>query len=53
VASRHNHFEPADLHIPASDPDSLLEMKREIGQILSIIDKLRLYDPHEIHESAA
>lgn len=48
IASKHNHFEPADLHIPATDPRSILNMKKEIGEILSVIDKLSLYDPKKI-----
>lgn len=48
IASRHNHFEPADLHVAATNPESILTMKHEIGEILSIIDKLSLYDPKEV-----
>lgn len=48
IASSHNHFEPAHIKIPATDPESVLNMRHEIGQILSIIDKLDLYDPLEI-----
>ncbi len=47
VQSKHNYFEPADLEIPATDPRSLVSMKREIGQILSLVDRLSLYDPEE------
>ena len=50
IASRHNHFEPADIYIPATDPASILSMKKEIGEILSIIDRLSLYDPKAVHE---
>ncbi|MGH1456121.1 MAG: DUF3137 domain-containing protein [Alphaproteobacteria bacterium] len=49
VESKHNYFEPADLEIPATDPRSLLSMKREIGQILSLVDRLSLYDPEAAH----
>ena len=49
IESKHNHFEPADLHVPATDPRSIMNMKREIGEILSLIDRLNLYDPHEAH----
>lgn len=45
IASEHNYFEPADIHIPATNPQSLLSMKRELQNILSIIDHLELYDP--------
>ncbi|MCB1840732.1 MAG: DUF3137 domain-containing protein, partial [Alphaproteobacteria bacterium] len=37
ISSKHNHFEPADISVPATDPESVLNMKREIGQVLSII----------------
>lgn len=47
VASKHNHFEPADIHIPATNPQSILNMKREIGQVIGIIDKLNLYNPQK------
>lgn len=50
IASNHNHFEPADLHIPATDPQSVLSMKHEIGQILSLVDRLHLYNPDEIRK---
>lgn len=52
IESKHNHFEPADLHIPATDPRSVISMKREIGEILSLIDRLSLYDPNEVHKAA-
>lgn len=48
ISSKHNHFEPAHIAIPATDPDSVLHMRHEIGRILSIIDKLDLYDPLEV-----
>ena len=49
IQSRHNYFEPAELEIPATDPRSILSMKNEIGEILSLIDRLDLYDPDEVH----
>lgn len=45
IGSSYNHFEPADLHVPATDTTSLLHMKAEIGDILTLIDRLDLYDP--------
>ncbi len=48
IASKHNHFEPADLYTPATSPDTILNLKREIGQILSIIDRLEMYVPGEV-----
>lgn len=50
VSSNHNHFEPAKITIPATDPASILNMKHEIGQILSIVDRLQLYDPMKLEE---
>lgn len=51
VSSNHNHFEPAHIKIPATDPQSVLNMKREIGQILSIIDILDIYDPETLTQT--
>ena len=48
IGSNVNHFEPADINTPATNEDGLLAMKREIGQILSIVDKLSLYDPRNL-----
>ena len=50
VGSNKNHFEPANIYVPAANPAGILNMKREIHQILSIIDKLSLYDPKEVHD---
>lgn len=46
VATKTNHFEPANIRIKATDPISILNMKSEIVQILSLIDRLDLYDPY-------
>ncbi|MGN7437095.1 MAG: DUF3137 domain-containing protein [Alcanivorax sp.] len=51
MQSPHNYFEPADLEIPATDPRSILSMKNEIGEILSLIDRLSLYDPDAVHKN--
>lgn len=48
INSNHNHFEPANIKVPATDPESILNMKHEIGQILSIVDRLDLYDPQAV-----
>jgi hypothetical protein len=45
IASKVNHFEPADIYTPATHEESLLAMREEIAQILSIVDRLSLYDP--------
>lgn len=47
ISSKHNYFEPAQLEVPATDPRSVLSMKKEIGEILSIVERLELYDPYE------
>ena len=44
IESSEDHFEPASIHTPAMDTDSLLAMRSEIAQIMSIIDNLSLYD---------
>ncbi len=48
ISSKHNYFEPAQLEVPATDPRSVLSMKKEIGEILSIVERLELYDPYEV-----
>ena len=53
IQSKHNYFEPADLEIPATDPRSVLSMKKEIGEILALIDRLNLYDPNALHKDKA
>ncbi len=50
IQSKYNYFEPADIEVPATDPRSIVMMKKEIGQILSLIDRLSLYDPQKVHE---
>lgn len=52
IASDHNHFEPANIYIPAADPTHVLNMKKEVESILSIIDRLELFDPDKAHEEA-
>ncbi len=51
IASKDNHFEPADIHVPATNEKELLSMKQEIAQILSLIDRLSLYDPKTRREA--
>jgi len=50
ISSKHNYFEPARLEIPATDPRSILSMKKEIGEILSIVERLEIYDPYEVQK---
>jgi hypothetical protein len=53
IASTKNHFEPPALDIPAITPETVYTLRKEIENILSIIDQLSLYDEkraREIHE---
>jgi len=52
IESNFNHFEPASVYVPATDPQSILHMKKEIADILSLIDQLDAYDPQKEHEKA-
>jgi hypothetical protein len=40
IESKHNHFEPASIYTPATDPESLKTMHREVVEILGFIDRL-------------
>lgn len=42
VPTQKNFFEPASLHVPATDPDSVVTMRREIALVFSLIDRLLL-----------
>ena len=53
IGSNVNHFEPASIETPATNEESLLAMKHEIAQILSIVDRLSLYDPKTARAAAA
>lgn len=52
IGSKVNHFEPASIQTPATNEESLLAMKHEIAQILSIVDRLSLYDPKTARAAA-
>ena len=47
IESDKNHFEPAAINISATNEKELLSMKHEIGEIISIVDRLSLYDPRK------
>ncbi|MEM7459180.1 MAG: DUF3137 domain-containing protein [Pseudomonadota bacterium] len=51
IGSDKNHFEPASIQLAATDEASILSMKREIEQILSIVDRLSLYDRRNLRRS--
>jgi hypothetical protein len=42
LPTRTNHFEPASIHIEATNVESLIEMKHELVTVLSIVDELEL-----------
>lgn len=50
IANNFNYFEPADIHVLATNPETILHMKQEIGDILSLADQLDLYDPKAVHD---
>jgi hypothetical protein len=52
LSSARNHFEPADIKIPATDRAGLLAMKREVEHILSLVDEMEMYDRAKIRQSA-
>lgn len=51
VANHLQRFEPPGLSTPATDPKALLGLKHEVGDIVTIIDKLKLYDPAKAHQT--
>lgn len=53
IASKHNHFEPADIFTPATNTEELLSMKHEVSQILSLVDRLQLFDPRVVEQEKA
>lgn len=44
IACNKNFFEPADIYVPATDPGSVMELKRELEKTLSLVDYFDL-DP--------
>jgi hypothetical protein len=42
LPSKAKHFEPAGIHIEATNIDTLIEMKHELISVLSIVDELEL-----------
>lgn len=51
LPSKHKYFEPAHIKIKATDPPSVIRMKKELGLILDLVDKLEIYDASSIHKS--
>lgn len=49
LPSNVNYFEPAHIDVQATDPQSIVSMKRELGQVLDLVDHLEIYDAVSIH----
>ncbi|QQG36046.1 MAG: DUF3137 domain-containing protein [Micavibrio aeruginosavorus] len=49
LPSKHNYFEPANIEVPATDSQSIISMKEELGHILSLVDRLEVYDAVSLH----
>lgn len=45
ISTSYNPFEPDGLYTPAGCHHSILRVKREFEYVLSLIDRLKLYDP--------
>lgn len=52
IASSKNHFEPAHIDVPATNKRELLALRNEVSQILTIIDRLALFDPTKARRAA-
>lgn len=52
LPSGKNHFEPAGIDVPATDPSTLVAMKHEVEQVLNLIDQMELYDRDAAHRAA-
>ncbi len=50
--ARKNYFEPASIHVPATNPQSVLGMKHELGLVLNLVDRLDLFDPAAVQAQA-
>lgn len=53
LRSKKNHFEPADIAIPATDPASVISMKHEVQQVMNLIDQMEQYDKSVAHAGDA
>ncbi len=52
IRSDYNYFEPEGVDVPATDLRSLILMKQEVEEVLSLVDCLRLYDPAKVHRES-
>ncbi len=51
ISTLYNLFEPDGLYTPAGCHHSILRVKKEFEYVLSLIDRLKLYDPQRVHDS--
>lgn len=47
IASKKNHFEPADIAIPSTDAEALSALRQEVSETLSLVDYFEFYKPVE------
>lgn len=51
LPSRHNYFEPANIGVPATDPQTIVSMKEELALVLNLVDYLEVYDAVSLHRA--
>ncbi|MCB1591371.1 MAG: DUF3137 domain-containing protein [Alphaproteobacteria bacterium] len=51
ISTSYNPFEPDGLFTPAGCEHSILRVKKELEYVLSLIDRLKLYDPQRVRDS--
>ncbi len=49
LPSSRNYFEPADINVKATHPETIIDMKEELGLVLNLVDHLEIYDAVSIH----
>ncbi|MBU0800866.1 MAG: DUF3137 domain-containing protein [Alphaproteobacteria bacterium] len=52
MKSNKDHFEPAGIDVPATAPENLTTMKREVSEVLNLIDQMEQYDAEAAHKVA-
>ena len=52
MKSDKNHFEPAGLDVPATEPSTLVSMKHEVEQVMNLVDLMEQYDKDAAHRAA-
>lgn len=51
LPSDHNYFEPANIGVPATDPQTIVSMKEELALVLNLVDYLEVYDAVSLHRA--